>query len=134
MNQILLIDDEEVDLMTFKRAHETLNIAGEVSIAHNGEEALMMMESFGLQPELIFLDINMPRMNGIEFIQILKSYEAYREIPIVILTTSNHQSDKEVMHRHGIYGYFVKPYAFKDYLYMLDIVLKYWSLSKRAYS
>ena len=91
---ILLVDDDRVDIMTVKRAFRELKVTNPVHIANNGEEALAFLsDRTNALPKLVLLDLNMPRMNGIEFMQHIKNDPRLRSIPIVALTTSREQID-----------------------------------------
>ncbi len=112
---ILIVEDDYLDIMALKRAFKKLNINRPLHIAHNGKEALAKLrgenepipEPF---PTTIYLDVNMPKMNGIEFLRILRSDEALRHIEVYILTTSNEAYDKDAAKNLGVEGYIVKPF------------------------
>ena len=91
---ILLVEDDIVDQKTTERAFKMLKVTNPLEIAQNGLEALDFLEDPDkLLPCLILLDLNMPKMNGIEFLEIIKNDENLRRIPIVVLTTSNNEKD-----------------------------------------
>src|SRR5258706_742787 len=91
---ILLVDDDSIDVMTVKRAFKELNIENPLSVACNGTEALVHLENQERMPCMILLDLNMPKMNGVEFLKIFKKNSNYENIPVVVLTTSKGDQDR----------------------------------------
>ena len=128
---ILLVEDDEVDRMTVKRAMRKLKIGNALHFAENGEDALMYLNSnLDNLPCIILLDINMPRMNGIEFLSIIKQKPVFRKIPVIILTTSEEAQDRANAFDLSAAGYIVKPVNFELFLEVMDSIRKYWSISK----
>lgn len=112
---ILIVDDDYLDIMALKRAFKKLNINQPLHIAHNGKDALNKLRGDGEPkidpfPSSIYLDINMPKMNGMEFLKILRSDPELKDLPVYILTTSNEAYDKTAAESLGISGYIVKPF------------------------
>jgi CheY-like chemotaxis protein len=111
---ILLIEDDILDAMDLQRTLDRMRILYKMRIAKNGEEGLAVLEqsdhplSSG-KPDLILLDMNMPRMNGVEFLQILRSREEWKIIKVFVLTTSDENEDQKIMRSLGISGYIIKP-------------------------
>lgn len=128
---ILLVEDDEIDIMTVKRAIKTLKVPNPLHLAANGEEALEYLEenSHNL-PGIIILDINMPRMNGIEFLNIIKKDQRFLRIPVVVLTTSKEHQDRYESFNLNVAGYMIKPVIFEEFVKVIDLIHKYWSLSK----
>src|SRR4030042_5660411 len=103
---VLLAEDDSVDAMTVKRALKDLNVTSPLVHTLNGEEALEHLKSRDNEkPCVILLDLNMPRMNGIEFMKVVKSDNELKKIPVVVLTTSQESRDKFDTFRLGIAGY-----------------------------
>lgn len=128
---ILLVEDDEVDRMTVKRAMRKLKIKNALHTAENGEEALHYLQNnVDKLPCIILLDINMPRMNGIEFLEIIKGKPIFRKIPVIVLTTSEEAQDRMDMFDLSAAGYIIKPVNFSHFLEVMDTIRKYWSLSK----
>ena len=126
---ILLVDDDCVDVMTVKRAFKELKVTNPLMIAHNGEEALQFLNDITKPlPKLILLDLNMPRMNGIELMQHIKYDSHLRSIPIVALTTSKEQHDLWESYNLSVAGYVVKPMDFCEFVFALKTVCEYWFL------
>ncbi len=114
IERVLLVEDDKVEVLKFKRVIKQLEIKSEFSISRNGEEALQYLEKGEIIPDLILLDLNMPRMNGFEFLEAIKNTE-FERIPVVILTTSNSDQDIEKSKRYKIQQYVVKPIRYEDY-------------------
>jgi len=110
--KILLVDDDADDQLFFVDAIKELEPAIDCDVANNGLEALDHLEKIPPPPNLIFLDLNMPIMNGYECLDILKKTEAYREIPVIIFTTSSQQKDLERSIGMGANMYLTKPFDF----------------------
>jgi CheY-like chemotaxis protein len=117
--KILLIDDDYLDVESVKRVLKKLNVPHELFIAHNGVDGLAMLtgntaDRVKIVPDIIILDINMPKMNGIEFLGIIKSYYSLNSIKTFILTTSSEDYDKLASENLGVHGYILKPLNFQD--------------------
>jgi CheY-like chemotaxis protein len=126
---ILLVDDDEVDVMNVQRAFEKNRITNPVHVASNGIEALAKLRdgSVGAR-RLVLLDLNMPRMNGIEFLRTIRADEALRPTCVVVLTTSNEERDKVEAYRLNVAGYLLKPVTFVNFVDVMATLNKYWTL------
>lgn len=124
---ILLIEDDAIEIMKFNRVLSTLGLNHKIIEAGNGEEALEILQVKKTIPDIILLDLNMPKINGIEFLQILKNDAVLKYIPAVILTTSNNHKDVLECYKIGIAGYVLKPLKYEDYLDRIRKTLEYWS-------
>ncbi len=127
---ILLIEDDAIEVMKFNRVLSTLKMNHKIIEANNGEEALAILKEKETIPDIIILDLNMPRINGIEFLQILKSDDYLKYIPSIILTTSNNHKDVMECYRIGIAGYVLKPLKYEDYVDRIRKMLEYWSANE----
>jgi CheY-like chemotaxis protein len=127
---VLLIEDNLIEIMKMKRTISLLKLNHTISFANNGEEALEILEDKGQFPDLILLDLNMPKLSGIEFLTILKSNNDIKHIPTVILTTSDNQKDLEECYRMGVSGYILKPLKYDNYVQKIENVLSYWSMNE----
>jgi CheY-like chemotaxis protein len=107
--RILLIEDDAIEVMKLKRAIAKLEMNHELIEAKNGEEALDILKDHTVLPDVIFLDLNMPKINGIEFLKILKKDEILRFLPTVMLTTSSNRKDILACYDTGVAGYIIKP-------------------------
>ncbi|MFK7972318.1 MAG: response regulator [Bacteroidia bacterium] len=131
---ILLVEDDTVDAMMVKKAFKQLNIVHPLVIKENGEQALEWLqdEDEGL-PGLILLDLNMPRMNGLEFLKVAKSDDKLKVIPVVVLTTSEDQQDRVESFSHSVAGYMIKSFDYHEFLETIRGINQYWDMSERAY-
>jgi CheY-like chemotaxis protein len=128
---ILLVEDDKIDAMTVKRAMSDLKIINEVTHAWNGLEALEYLKNpETVKPCIILLDLNMPKMNGIEFLQKMKADPDLKKIPVVILTTSNAERDKAETFTIGVAGYMIKPVDYKQFVDVIKEINIYWELSE----
>jgi len=127
---ILLVDDDEVDVMTVKRAFAKANIANQVFVATNGLEALDLLRTDGIPPSrrLVLLDLNMPRMNGIEFLREIRADPALQALTVVVLTTSNEDRDRVDAYQLNVAGYLIKPVTFHSFADVMATLNKYWTL------
>jgi CheY-like chemotaxis protein len=127
---ILLVEDDEVDVMNVRRAFEKSHIMNPLFVAGNGIEALEKLRS-GEIPKgrrLVLLDLNMPRMNGIEFLREVRNDPDLHSTPVVVLTTSNHERDKIDAYDLNVAGYLVKPVTFGNFCEAMVALNKYWTL------
>jgi CheY-like chemotaxis protein len=130
---ILLVEDDTVDAMAVKRAVKDLKISNPLVTVGNGEQALdFLRDDSNDLPCLILLDINMPKMNGIEFLREAKSDNQLRRIPVVVFTTSKEDQDKLDSFDLGVAGYMVKPADYLKFLEVIRAVDMYWALSETA--
>ncbi len=109
--QILLVDDDIVDIMAVKRAFRVNKIENQVHVAHDGIEALQMLRERPtriVQPYVILLDLNMPRMNGVEFLRELRADPEHNQSTVFVLTTSQAEADVVAVREQGVAGYIVK--------------------------
>jgi CheY-like chemotaxis protein len=127
---ILLIEDDAIEIMKFNRVLSTMNLKHKIIEANNGEEAITILKVKEIVPDIILLDLNMPKINGIEFLGILKADEYLKYIPAIILTTSNNLKDVMECYRMGIAGYLLKPLKYDDYVDSIKKLLEYWSCNE----
>ncbi|WP_426092552.1 response regulator [Flavobacterium sp. DSR3-2] len=133
MNQklvnILLVEDDEIDVMNVKRAFSKNKIMNPLFVAGNGVEALEMLDDKIIPlPKIIILDINMPKMNGIEFLKIIRENEKLKNISVFVLTTSNEDSDKINAYNLNVAGYILKPLSFEKFLTSVATLKNFWQL------
>ncbi|SDX28406.1 response regulator receiver protein [Lutibacter oricola] len=124
--KILLVEDDIIEVMRFKRTVAKLGQPHELKEANNGEEALKVLNEKTFLPNIILLDLNMPKLNGFEVLEIVKSDDRLRYIPVVILTTSSNKNDEIECYNKGAAGYLVKPLKLNDYAKLIENVLEYW--------
>lgn len=127
---ILLVEDDEVDVMNVRRAFERNKIANPIYVAENGLEGLRMLRD-GTVPRgrrLVLLDLNMPRMNGIEFLREVRQDPELSGVSVVVLTTSNEERDKVDAYKLNVAGYLLKPVTFINFVELTSALNKYWTL------
>jgi CheY-like chemotaxis protein len=127
---ILLIEDDMIEVMKLNRVISSLQLNHNIIEANNGEEALKLLEQKDRLPDIILLDLNMPKISGIEFLSILKNDVNLRYIPTIILTTSNNRNDLLECYKIGVAGYVLKPLKYEDYVSKIEKVLAYWSTNE----
>jgi CheY-like chemotaxis protein len=113
---ILLIEDDYLDVISVQRALKKLRTEHHLHVAHNGSEALTVLMHSGpdkFTPDIILLDLNMPKMNGLEFLEIIKKYYSLSSIKVYVMTTSSEEYDRSAAHKLGISGYILKPLDFE---------------------
>jgi CheY-like chemotaxis protein len=134
MINILLVEDDEVDVMNVKRAFKRNNITNPLYVAANGLEALDMLRedpeqaSIPAQRRLVLLDLNMPKMGGIEFLHELRSDSRLKSIPVIVLTTSNQDRDRVEAYNLNVAGYLLKPVTFGNFAELMATLNNYWTL------
>ena len=127
---ILLVEDDEVDVMNVRRAFDKNHITNPLFVASNGLEGLEKLRS-GEVPQgrrIVLLDLNMPKMNGIEFLYELRKDTNLAATPVVVLTTSNNERDKIEAYNLNVAGYLVKPVTFGEFSELMVTLNKYWTL------
>lgn len=128
---ILLVEDDRVDVLTVKRALKEINVTNPVVNPENGEEALKYLRDPGnARPCIILLDLNMPIMNGIEFLQAVKNDILLKRIPVVVLTTSKEEQDKISSFDLGVAGYMAKPVDYRHFVEVMRTFDAYWTISE----
>ncbi len=137
---VLLVEDDDVDAENVVRAFKKNKINNPLYITRNGEEALAFLRREGTygepgkaaRPGVVLLDLNMPRMNGIEFLRIIKADEDLKSIPVVVLTTSQEENDRLESFKLSVAGYIIKPVDFKNFVQAVQAINTYWTLSELA--
>jgi CheY-like chemotaxis protein len=131
LKPILLVEDDSVDAMTVKRAMRDLHVTNSVIHSVNGEEAIIYLNDPNMdKPFVILLDLNMPKMSGIEFLKIIKADENLKTIPVIVLTTSKEKRDVLESFDLGAVGYMVKPVDYGKFVEILSTVMLYWNSSE----
>jgi CheY-like chemotaxis protein len=131
---ILLVDDDDVDIMTLQRAFKRNNISNPLFVAMNGLEALDLLrgtngvEKISPPPRIILLDINMPKMNGLEFLKEMRNDPDIKNISVFVLTTSNDDKDKVEAYNYNVAGYIIKPITFENFVTAISVLNSFWTL------
>lgn len=128
---ILIVEDDKVDAITIQRALKELKILNPVVICENGLEALNFLNNEeNPLPGIILLDLNMPKMNGVEFLEHRNNNQTLKLIPTVVLTTSKNEQDKVESFNLGVAGYMIKPVDYMQFVEVIKTIDLYWTLSE----
>ena len=128
---ILLIEDDPADAMMVRRAFEDLRLTNPLIHSTNGKEALDYLRNEGnKKPCVILLDSNMPKMNGSEFLKVIKADDVLKKVPVVALTTCSEEQHIAEQFELGVAGYVVKPVDYKNFLEAIRVIHIYWTLSE----
>jgi len=131
LKSILLVEDDIVDMMSVKRALKDINVTNPMYHVENGIKALeYLADKENPRPTIILLDLNMPKMGGIEFLSVMKKDETIRRIPVIILTTSRAEYDKIQSYDLGVAGYMIKPVDYQQFMETIRAMCMYWTLSE----
>lgn len=128
---ILLVEDDAVDVMNVKRTFKKNNISNNLLIAGNGVEALEILRNENPPyeiPKVILLDLNMPKMGGIEFLKILRNDPKLSKISVFVMTTSNEESDKVEAYNLNVAGYILKPLSMEQFIAAVSTLKGFWTL------
>lgn len=129
---VFLIEDDEIDVENIRRAFRESDTPPHLSIAQDGQEAIEMLEAGEVPRDhlIILLDLNMPRMNGIEFLGELRKNKRYARVPVVVLTTSDAERDKLQAYELNVVGYILKPVTFPSFVSHMKTIEAYWRLQE----
>jgi CheY-like chemotaxis protein len=132
---ILLVEDDDVEVMNVRRAFRKMNLDTPLYTAQDGVEALELLRGrrrseLEVFPRIILLDLNLPRMNGIEFLRELRNDPDLQRLVVVVLTTSDDTRDVQDAYTFNVAGYVVKPSTFDSFVNALEKVGSYWALSQ----
>lgn len=132
---ILLVEDDDIDRMVVQRAFAKNKIANPLLIARDGEEAYEHLKGlngkpkYDTMPKIILLDINMPRMNGLELLSAIREDEELQTISVFMLTTSKDDHDRLEAYKKNVAGYIIKPVSFDKLVEAVGVLNLYWNLS-----
>jgi len=128
---ILLVEDDVVDQMSVQRSFKDLKIVHRLGIKENGMEALEhLRDRSAPRPFLILLDLNMPKMNGLEFLRELRKDDDLKMLPVVVLTSSKEERDRVESFGLNVAGYMVKPVDYQDFVEVIRTIDQYWATSE----
>jgi CheY-like chemotaxis protein len=134
---LLLVEDNPMDLDLTLRAFNKKKFANTIHVARDGEEALAWFARWDAgepMPAVILLDINLPKINGLEVLQQLKAHPQYRRIPVVVLTSSREDSDLKAAYDLGVSSYIEKPVSFSKFIEVAEHIELYWCVhNERPY-
>ena len=127
---ILVVEDDEIELLKFKMVTGTLRLVHQFEYATDGERAIdYLRDKSKTLPQLILLDLNMPRFDGFEFLSMMRTDVDLRYIPTVIMTSSENEKDIKKCYELGIAGYLTKPLELEEYETKLRALFNYWELN-----
>jgi CheY-like chemotaxis protein len=128
--KILLVEDNPVDIDLTQRAFRKLNINCTILVAKDGEEACQALSQWEAGkdeiPSIILLDLKMPRMNGFDFLKVIRQSSTSHSIPIIVLTSSNEENDIDTAYQYGANSYLLKPIEYDHFLSLIQIISNYW--------
>ncbi len=138
---ILLVEDDDVDAENVARAFKKNKMTNPLYITGNGEEALAFLRrkdpytdsAKSPRPGIILLDLNMPVMNGIEFLKVVKADDDLKRIPVIVLTTSHEENDRVESFKLSVAGYIIKPVEFDNFVEAIRTINLYWTLSELSH-
>jgi CheY-like chemotaxis protein len=131
---ILHIEDDDIDSMVMQRAFKSLEIKHKLIRASDGLESLQMLRGEGSYekvlsfPNIVIMDLNMPRMNGIEFLEQIRADEKLRCLSVYVITTSNDENDKRQAFRYNAAGYILKPVDLESFTKVLTALNNFWTV------
>lgn len=126
---LLVVDDDDIDAIALERALRKLRLLNTVHRARDGQEALDLLRSGAIpSPYIILLDLNMPRMNGLEFLQALRTDPMLTHAVVFVLTTSKSDEDLVAAYRKHVAGYVLKQHMDRDFLEVIGLIEHYWRL------
>ncbi len=134
---VLLVEDDLVDVMNVQRAFKKNNMQNPLAHARNGIEALAMLRGtegytkIEPRPQIILLDINMPKMNGLEMLKALRKDPELKSISVFMMTTSNDERDRLDAFDLNVAGYILKPVSFEKFVSAVSILNSYWKLCEQ---
>jgi CheY-like chemotaxis protein len=124
---IFIVDDDDIDAIALERALRKLRLLNSVCRARDGQEALDMLRAGAIAtPFIVLLDLNMPRMNGLEFLQVLRSDPSLTHAVVFVLTTSKSDEDLVAAYREHVAGYVLKQHMDRDFLEVIGLIEHYW--------
>lgn len=134
ITNILLVEDDKVDVMNVQRSFKKANITNPLYVASNGVEALAVLRDeletvkMPNTRRLVLLDLNMPKMGGIEFLETLRADDNLRATPVIVLTTSDQERDRVEAYNLNVAGYILKPVTFTNFAEVMAALNHYWTL------
>jgi CheY-like chemotaxis protein len=131
---ILHIEDDIVDTMVVERILKKKGLVSELFNAKNGVEALELLNGINgkkIKPEIILLDLNMPKMNGLEFLKELRADAELKDIKVFVLTTSDDENDKKSAYKYNVSGYIIKPINAIEFENLFDVLKDFWTISEK---
>lgn len=134
--ELLLVDDDDADIFLAKRAFKKSNVLSRIQTAKNGEEGIALLrreEPFAqaVRPDLILLDLNMPRMTGFEFLEIVKADDDLKSIPAIVMTNSQSDIDMTKCYQRHANAFISKPIELADFMRIIQAIEMFWYQAAR---
>ncbi len=126
--RVLLVEDDEVDVMNVKRAFKRIDAKHILERASDGLEAIKHLQSCSLLPQVILLDINMPRMDGLEFLKELRLDPKLKGITVYVISTSDSPQDLATAYSHNVAGYILKPLSSQKFSIAIERLVNLWGI------
>jgi CheY-like chemotaxis protein len=128
---ILALEDDQLEAMTLRRAFFDAHITNPLHIVSTGQEAVdFLLDESRANPTFILLDLNMPGMTGLEFLRLAKAHNGLKRIPVIVLTTSNQEQDRNQSFDLNVAGYIIKPIDYDKFVDIVKIIHMYWSINE----
>lgn len=130
--QVLHVEDDELEVLNVQRSMRQFDAVADITVARDGIEALDLLrgEDFNLHGLVILLDICLPRMGGFEFLRVVRADPKLQHLPVVVLSTSDHEDDKTAAYRLNVAGYLVKPISAERFSRSMAAFAAYWASSE----
>ncbi|MBF5039847.1 response regulator [Methylophilus sp. 13] len=126
---LLIVDDDDIDAISLERALRKLRLLNTLFRARDGREALELLRSCQIPaPYIILLDLNMPRMNGLEFLEALRTDPLLTHAVVFVLTTSKSDEDLVAAYRKHVAGYVFKQHMDRDFMEVMGLIEHYWRI------
>ncbi|MFQ6332240.1 response regulator [Methylophilus sp. 3sh_L] len=126
---LLIVDDDDIDAISLERALRKLRLLNTLFRARDGREALELLRSGQVPaPYIVLLDLNMPRMNGLEFLEVLRTDPALTHAVVFVLTTSKSDEDLVAAYRKHVAGYVFKQHMDRDFMEVMGLIEHYWRI------
>jgi CheY-like chemotaxis protein len=126
---LLLIEDDDIDAMSITRAFKKMHISNDIIRANDGLEGLELLRSGAVpSPYIILLDLQMPRLNGIEFLEEIREDPKLAQSTVFVLTTSKSDEDITASYKKNIAGYFIKEQVGEGFLDIVKMLKGYWKI------
>jgi two-component system response regulator len=126
MATIFLAEDNPDDVEIMRRALKRTRLGCQLIIARNGEEALQLLQQPEVKPHIALMDINLPKVSGLEVLAKMRSFESCAALPVIMLSASNSSKDVVRSYELGASSYIQKPVVFEAFVDALELLCKYW--------
>lgn len=126
--RVLLVEDDEVDVMNVQRAFKKINASHTLDRASDGLEAINYLQNCTELPQIILLDINMPRMDGVEFLKELRQSPKLKYITVFVISTSDSPKDLAAAYSHNVAGYILKPLSSQNFSIAIERLVNLWGI------